>query len=139
MNVVHLIHGVDSLRLLREIDKRAGKAGKVVDCLLQVHIAEESSKFGFDEEELQALLKQEPDEAFPHVRLRGLMGMATFTEDRDKVRREFRRLKSLFDTLTKTVPHADILSMGMSGDYDIALSEGSTMIRVGSRIFGSRN
>lgn len=135
---VYLIHGVDSERLLAEIDKRAGSAGRVIDCLLQVHIAEESTKFGFDEDELRHLFEGNPGESYPNVRLRGLMGMATFTEDREKVRREFRRLKALYDTWSSSMPEADTLSMGMSGDYDLALDEGSNMIRVGSRIFGSR-
>ncbi len=139
IDFVHLIHGVDSARLLREIDKRAAASGRVVDCLLQVHIAEEETKFGFDEEELEQLFAGEPVKSFPNVRLRGLMGMATFTDDRVKVQREFRRLKSLYDTWASQMPEADTLSMGMSGDYDIAIPEGSNMIRVGSRIFGSRH
>ena len=138
IDFVHLIHGVDSERLLREIDKRAAASGKVVNCLLQVHIAEEASKFGFDEDELEQLFAGEPVKSFPNVRLRGLMGMATFTDDRVKVQREFSRLKSLYDTWGAQMPEADTLSMGMSGDYDIAIAEGSNMIRVGSRIFGAR-
>lgn len=139
VDFVHLIHGVDSVRLLREINKRAAKSGKIVDCLLQVHIAEESSKFGFDEAELRELFESDAASTYPNVRLRGLMGMATFTEDREKIRREFRRLRSFYDTWEPQMPDADTLSMGMSGDYDIAIAEGSNMIRVGSRIFGARN
>ena len=139
VDFVYLIHGVDSVRLLREINKRAAKAGKTADCLLQVHIAEESSKFGFDEAELRDLFESDAAGTYPNVRLRGLMGMATFTEDREKIRREFRRLRSLYDAWGPQMPHADTLSMGMSGDYDIAIEEGSNMIRVGSRIFGARN
>lgn len=136
---VSLIHGVDSTRLLREIDKRAEEHGRVIDCLLQVHIARESTKFGFDDSELRALLREGLPGELPHVRVRGLMGMATFTEDSGQVRREFRHLKSLFDELLAGVPGADTLSMGMSGDYRIAIEEGSTMVRIGSSIFGARN
>lgn len=136
---VSLIHGVDSLRLLQEIDKRARGAGRVVDCLLQVHIAEEETKFGFDAPELLAHLEEGTFDAFKNVRIRGLMGMATFTDDTERVRREFRSLKSLFDRLQEAWPGVDILSMGMSGDYPIAVEEGSTMVRIGSSIFGARN
>ena len=136
---VSLIHGVDSTRLLREIDKRAEEHGRVIDCLLQVHIARESTKFGFDDSELRALLREGLPGELPHVRVRGLMGMATFTEDSGQVRREFRHLKSLFDELLAGEPGADTLSMGMSGDYRIAIEEGSTMVRIGSSIFGARN
>ncbi|WP_088341329.1 YggS family pyridoxal phosphate-dependent enzyme [Robiginitalea sediminis] len=136
---VSLIHGVDSLRLLQEIDKRARGAGRVVDCLLQVHIAEEETKFGFDAPELLAHLEEGTFDAFKNVRIRGLMGMATFTDDTERVRREFRSLKTLYDRLQETWPGVDILSMGMSGDYPIAVEEGSTMVRIGSSIFGARN
>lgn len=136
---VSLIHGVDSLRLLQEIDKRARGAGRVVDCLLQVHIAEEETKFGFDAPELLAHLEEGTFDAFKNVRIRGLMGMATFTDDTERVRREFRSLKTLFDRLQEAWPGVDILSMGMSGDYPIAVEEGSTMVRIGSSIFGARN
>ncbi len=136
---VTLIQGVDSPRLLREIDKRGKQAGRVLDCLLQVHIAEESSKFGFSEAELKDLLEKGVPGQLNHVRIRGLMGMATFTDDREQVRREFRNLKSLFDEWLRSNPEANILSMGMSGDYELALEEGSTMVRIGSSIFGPRN
>ena len=139
VDFVSLIHGVDSVRLLREIDKRARNSERVVDCLLQVHIAEESSKFGFDRSELKSLLEEEIRASFPNVRIRGLMGMATFTDDTAKVRREFQSLKALFEQLSAQLPDADTLSMGMSGDYLIALDEGSNMVRIGSRIFGPRN
>ncbi len=138
IDFITLIHGVDSLRLLREIDKRAAAAGRVVDCLLQVHIAEESSKFGFDRDELRELFAGGELDRLPHVRIRGLMGMATFTEDQQQVRREFRSLKTLFDAHCAGRAKADILSMGMSGDYAIAVEEGSNMVRIGSSIFGSR-
>lgn len=136
---VSLIHGVDSLRLLKEIDKRAGQAGRVIDCLLQMHIAEESTKFGLDPEELQDILEANPTLQYPHVRIRGLMGMATFTDDREQVKREFDTLKSLFDQWQPGLEDFDILSMGMSGDYNIAIASGSTMVRIGSSIFGARN
>lgn len=139
VHFVSLIHGVDSVRLLREIDKRAAKAERVVDCLLQVHIAEESSKFGFDRAELNVLLEEEKLTSFPNVRIRGLMGMATFTDDTSKVRREFQSLAALYEELSPQMPDADTLSMGMSGDFQIALEEGSNMVRIGSRIFGPRN
>ena len=138
IDFVSLIHGVDSLRLLREIDKRAAGAGRVVDCLLQVHIAEESTKFGFDKDELRELFEGGELDQLEHIRIRGLMGMATFTEDQRQVRREFRSLKALFDAFCGALADADTLSMGMSGDYEIALEEGSNMVRIGSSIFGSR-
>lgn len=135
---VSLIHGVDSVRLLREINKRASASERVIDCLLQVHIAEESSKFGFDEKELKEVLDRDFLADLPHVRIRGLMGMATFTENENQVRKEFRYLKSLFDKLPTFLENADILSMGMSGDYLLAIEEGSNMVRIGSSIFGPR-
>ncbi len=133
---VKLIHGVDSLRLLKEIEKQAAKVNRVQDVLLQMHIAEESSKFGLDENELKEILSQL--KAFTHINVIGLMGMATFTDDEDKIAREFNLLKSIFD---KYQPDYQLttLSMGMSGDYQIALKNGSNMIRVGSSIFGARN
>jgi pyridoxal phosphate enzyme (YggS family) len=136
---VTLIHGVDSLRLLQEINKRGGQEGRVLDCLLQVHIAQESTKFGLDEAELGEILELWDKGELPHVRLCGLMGMATFTEDRDQVLEEFRFLKSLFDRVRTGRDGFDTLSMGMSGDYLMALEAGSTMVRVGSSIFGERN
>ncbi len=136
---VSLVHGVDSLRLLREIDKRAAQNDRVIDCLLQVHIASESTKFGFDGDELRNLFKDETLSHLGHVRIRGLMGMATFTEDMEQVRSEFRSLKSLYDELSASREGMDILSMGMSGDYTIAVEEGSTMVRIGSSIFGLRD
>ena len=135
---VHLVHGVDSLRLLEEINRRGAQEGRVIDCLLQVHIAEEETKFGFDPAELDALLQGTEPGLLKHVRIRGLMGMATFTEDRAQLHREFRSLKALFDRRFAGDPEADIRSMGMSGDYPIAVEEGSTMVRIGSSIFGSR-
>ena len=136
---VSLIHGVDSLRLLREINKRAAQADRVQDCLIQVHIARETSKFGFDREEISEAMVAIGGNELPNIRIRGLMGMATFTEDQDLVRREFQYLKSLFDEFKQGITHFDILSMGMSGDYLLAVEEGSNMVRLGSSIFGSRN
>ncbi|MGB6150798.1 MAG: YggS family pyridoxal phosphate-dependent enzyme [Pricia sp.] len=138
IDFVSLIHGVDSFRLLKEINKRAKKADRTVDCLLQMHIAEEDSKFGLDTEELYEIIDSEAFENFENVNVRGLMGMATFTDDKDQVRREFKQLKSIFETLKAKLPEIDILSMGMSGDYEIAIEEGSTMVRIGSSIFGAR-
>ena len=136
---VSLIHSVDSLKLLNEINKQGAKHGRVIDCLLQMHIAEESTKFGLDEEELTEIVNSGVLEELKHVRINGLMGMATFTDDLDKVRREFQYLRSVFSRLKEKLPQIHTLSMGMSGDYPIALEEGSTMVRIGSSIFGARN
>ncbi|HET8735390.1 MAG TPA: YggS family pyridoxal phosphate-dependent enzyme [Pricia sp.] len=138
VDFVSLVHGVDSFRLLKEIDKRAKKNDKIIDCLLQIHIAEEDSKFGLDKAELYDIVDSEAFRKFRNVRVRGLMGMATFTDDESQVRREFRMLKSLFEELKTKLPEINTLSMGMSGDYQIAIEEGSTMVRVGSSIFGAR-
>ncbi len=132
--IVQLIHSVDSLKLAQEIEKQAKKIDKKIDILLQVHIAEEETKFGLDKEELQEIIGVLP--SFTHLRYRGLMGIASFTKDHDQVRKEFRFLYSLFN---KYGPgKKGILSMGMSGDYELAIEEGSTMVRVGSLIFGER-
>ncbi|MFP4095772.1 MAG: YggS family pyridoxal phosphate-dependent enzyme [Cyclobacteriaceae bacterium] len=141
---VHLIHSVDSPRLLKEIDKQAAKVERVVDCLLQIHIAEEENKFGLSEEELFELLQGAFLKNAGNIRIVGLMGMATFTENENQVRKEFKYLKNLFEKVKNIdgLPgHVQMheLSMGMSGDYQIALEEGSTMIRIGTTIFGSRN
>lgn len=142
VDTVHLIHGVDSMRLLREIEKQAAKVGRVLQVLLQVHIAEEDSKFGFDAEELQEALLSEELAACRHVKVCGLMGMATFTEDEAQVSREFEGLKRLFDRCKSlSLPEhvqLETLSMGMSGDYLLAQKAGSTMVRIGSAIFGAR-
>lgn len=139
---IYLIHGVDSLKLLTEINKQAEKAGRVINCLLQVYIAKEESKFGLDESELEELVQSEAIKSLTNVKIVGLMGMATFTEKEDVVRQEFRNLKSIFDILkTKKLPsNFDLreISMGMSGDYIIAQEEGSTMVRIGTAIFGER-
>ncbi|RYZ19853.1 MAG: YggS family pyridoxal phosphate-dependent enzyme [Chitinophagaceae bacterium] len=136
---VHLIHGVDSEKLLREVSKGARKAGRSIDVLLQVHIAREETKFGFDAAELDALLGQPEVTALPGVRLRGLMGMASFSPDPAIVRSEFKTLAELFRKGAARIPDFNTLSMGMSADYRIALEEGSTIVRVGSLLFGSRN
>ena len=138
---VALIHSVDSLKLLQEINKQAARAGRVIDCLLQIHIAEEETKFGLDAAEAEALLHDPGLEALLHVRIVGLMGMATNTDDQAQIRQEFRGLKALFDRLSAVQrPNVSFreLSMGMSGDYGLAVEEGSTLVRVGSAIFGSR-
>jgi PLP dependent protein len=151
---VHLIHGADSTKLLTEINKQALKLNKEISCLLQVHIAQEETKFGFDEEELMNV----PIDQYAHVPIRGLMGMASFTKDMEMVRNEFKQLKQLYDQFTRhsspvisdkspvtsdpspvTRHHSPILSMGMSADYKIAIEEGSNMVRIGSLLFGERN
>lgn len=141
---VQLIHGVDSFKLLKEINKEAAKNNRVIDVLLQVHIAQEETKFGLNEEELKSIYNRNSDglEELKNVRICGFMGMASFSDDLEKVRGEFRYLKSLFDWYAD-LPIANsqfsILSMGMSGDYTIAIEEGSTMVRIGSLLFGARN
>ena len=141
---VSLIHGVDSLKLLEEINKQALKNNRIVDCLLQVHIAEEESKFGLDEQELDEILKQvqNDNENFKNIRIVGLMGMATFTDNLNQIEKEFKQLKTIFDKY-KQIDTMNIklqsLSMGMSGDYQLAISCGSTMVRIGSSIFGNRS
>lgn len=139
---VHLIHGVDSFKLLREINKQGKKIDRRINVLLQIHIAEEETKFGFDKSELEEMLSNPDFPDLTHVKIQGLMGMATFTENRDQVKKEFRSLKTLFEELkTRQLPAFVALtdiSMGMSGDYLIAQEEGSTMVRIGSAIFGGR-
>jgi len=139
---VSLVHGVDSLKLLEEIDKQALKNNRVIDCLLQIHIAEEDTKFGLDETELFEILGSETFKNLKNINVKGLMGMATFTEDESQIKKEFTVLKQLFDkvnTLSIISYPLSILSMGMSGDYKIAIECGSTMVRIGSSIFGNRN
>jgi len=142
---VHLIHGVDSIKLLQEINKQGIKHKKIIDCLLQVHIAQEETKFGLSEEELDQLFKALPDyeavDGMTNVSIKGLMGMASFTEDLNKIRNEFKYLNALFDKYSPIqASHAQmkILSMGMSADYKIAIEEGSSLVRIGSLIFGER-
>ena len=141
---VSLIHGVDSLKLLQEINKQAKKHNRIIDCLLQIHIAEEETKFGLDELELNEILKevQNDKSEFENIRIVGLMGMATFTQNTNQIEKEFNHLKTLFDKINKLSIinyQLSILSMGMSGDYQLAISCGSTMVRIGSSIFGNRN
>jgi len=135
---VSLIHGVDSLKLLEEINKQAQKNNRVIDCLLQIHIAEEETKFGLNEEELNGILDSETFQEMKNVRIVGLMGMATFTENQEQIKKEFLHLKSIFDQFTINNSQFTILSMGMSGDYQLAIECGSTMVRIGSSIFGGR-
>ena len=139
---VSLVHGVDSLKLLAEINKQAKKNNRVIDCLLQMHIAEEETKFGMDENELQELLSSDEFKQMENIKVTGLMGMATFTENENQIRKEFTHLKTIFESLTKQPETLNLkpvtLSMGMSGDYNIAIGCGSTMVRIGSSIFGHR-
>ena len=137
---VSMIHGVDSIEHLEEVERVAAKAGRIVDVLLQVHVAKEETKFGFAPEELEGL---ECLDNLEHVRVRGLMGMASNTDDMERVRADFHEVKHIFDTLKggafKDKPWFDTISMGMSHDYSIAVEEGSTLVRVGSSIFGPRD
>jgi hypothetical protein len=140
---VSLIHGVDSLKLLQEINKQAQKNSRIIDCLLQIYIAEEESKFGLDEEEVNEILEyvQNDNNEMNHIRIVGLMGMATFTNNTAQVEKEFSRLKTIFDSysnLNTKNCQPNTLSMGMSGDYQLAIKCGSTMVRIGSSIFGGR-
>lgn len=136
---VSLIHAVDSLKLLKEIDKEAKKNNRTIDCLLQIKIAKEETKFGLDAEEAIEILSSDAFSEFKNVRITGLMGMATFTEDEAIVKGEFDYLKSVYENLKKDHPQFEVLSMGMSGDYKIAVTCGSNMVRIGSAIFGERN
>ena len=138
---VSLIHGVDSLKLLQEINKQAKKNNRTIDCLLQIYIAEEETKFGLDEEELTSLLTSNEFQELKNIQIVGLMGMATFTANKDQIKKEFLHLKSIFDTkknLKSKICNLNTLSMGMSGDYQLAIECGSTMVRIGSSIFGGR-
>lgn len=141
---VHLIHGVDSLKLLEAIDKEGRKLGKIINCLLQVHIASEETKYGFDLQEVrQVAAHYFLEKKFGNVKICGLMGMASFTEDQIIVENEFKSLKSMFNEIrnsfTDLAAEFNVLSMGMSGDYKLAIQCGSNMVRIGSLIFGSRN
>jgi len=138
---IHLIHGVDSKKLLVEINKQAQKNNRLIDCLLQVHIAQEETKFGFDDAELNELMisiLNGENAEFSTVSIRGLMGMASFSDDKEKVTQEFKKLSDLYSTYQPQLADFNLLSMGMSGDYEVALQEGSNMIRVGSLLFGAR-
>ncbi|NNL02742.1 MAG: YggS family pyridoxal phosphate-dependent enzyme [Eudoraea sp.] len=136
---VSLIHSVDSLKLLKEINKQGLKNDRQINCLLQIHIAQEQTKFGLNEAELFELLDLEEFGNLKNVTIKGLMGMATFTDDTEQIRKEFSYLNSIYLKLKSKIPEANLLSMGMSGDYKIAIEEGSTMVRIGSSIFGVRN
>jgi pyridoxal phosphate enzyme (YggS family) len=138
---VTLIHSVDSLKLLQEINRQAAKHNRIIDCLLQIHIATEETKFGLSADEAEALLQAPELDQLPNIRIIGLMGLASNTDNQEQVRQEFRGLKQLFDklaTILRPMIHFQELSMGMSGDYSIAVEEGSTLVRVGSAIFGAR-
>jgi pyridoxal phosphate enzyme (YggS family) len=140
---VSLIHGVDSLKLLHEINRQAQKNNRIIDCLLQVYIAEEESKFGLDEDELNGVIQfiTQNSEVYKNIRIVGLMGMATFTDNQNQIKKEFNHLKSIFDNLKSTETdnlQLNTISMGMSGDYKLAIDCGSTMVRIGSSIFGGR-
>ena len=140
---VSLIHGVDSLKLLEEINKQAKKNNRIIDCLLQIYIAEEESKFGLDEDELNEILHfvQNDKERMKNIRIVGLMGMATYTDNQNQIKKEFTHLKSIFDNTNQLLTSNSqllTLSMGMSGDYQLAIECGSTMVRIGSSIFGGR-
>lgn len=138
---VSLVHGVDSLKLLKELNKQALENNRVIDCLLQIHIAEEETKFGLDDAELNEILKEVQNEKFQNIKITGLMGMATYTENHDQIKKEFMHLKSIFDSHKSMITNnyqLTTLSMGMSGDYQLAIECGSTMVRIGSSIFGKR-
>ena len=138
---VSLIHGVDSLKLLDEINKKAKKHNRIIDCLLQIYIAEEETKFGLDEPELKEILNSEALKNLNNIQIVGLMGMATFTENQSQIKKEFQNLKSIFDNYKKLKSensNLKFLSIGMSGDYQLAIECGSNMVRIGSSIFGSR-
>jgi len=140
---VHLIHSVDSQKVLKEINKQARKNERVIDCLLQFKIAAEDTKFGFDPQTAKAMLESEAFQNYEHVRIVGVMGMATFTDDEAQVRQEFQRLRKIFEQLQQNYfadkPEFKEISMGMSGDYEIAIEEGSTMVRIGTLLFGARS
>ena len=139
---VSLIHGVDSLKLLQEIDKQAKKNNRTIDCLLQIYIAEEETKFGLDEEEVGTLLSSSTFQELKNIRVVGLMGMATFTDNQNQIKKEFTHLKTIFDNrkiINTSNCQLNTISMGMSGDYKLAIDCGSTMVRIGSSIFGGRS
>jgi hypothetical protein len=140
---VSLVHSVDSAKLLKELNKGGAKNNRIIDCLLQVHIAEEDTKFGLSAQELDTILSNPAVAEYTNVRIVGLMGMATFTDNMEQVRREFKGLADIYKNIKQKYfadqPSFNTLSMGMSGDFEVAIDEGSTMIRVGSSIFGTRN
>lgn len=140
---VHLIHGIDSFKLLKEVNKQALKNNRIIDCLLQIHIAEEDTKFGLNQYEINELLQSDEFHKMKNIKIKGIMGMATFTEDKNQIKKEFTCLEAIFKHLIKLhkIQNFDptILSMGMSGDYPLAIECGSTMVRIGSSIFGTQN
>ncbi len=139
---VHLVHGVDSYKLLQEINKQAARNDRQIEVLLQMHIAREETKFGLDEGELKTLIADLADEPLRHIFIKGLMGMASFTDNKEQVRKEFQHLHGLFkkfSSLQTSNIHFQILSMGMSGDFETAVEEGSNLVRIGSLLFGERN
>ena len=136
---VDLIHTVDSLKLLREINKQAAKHDRIINCLLQIKIAEEEHKFGLDHQDALLLLAKDIQATLPHVSIVGLMGMASFTDNKTQIETEFKKLSTLHKEFIKQHPQLTVLSMGMSSDYTLALDHGSTMVRIGSSIFGARN
>jgi hypothetical protein len=140
---VHLIHGVDSFKLLKTIDAEAKKVNRIIPCLLQFHIAEEETKFGLSMDEVTEMLKSDEFHHLKNIQISGVMGMATYTDDEKQIRKEFANLKTIFETLKSAYfsesPEFREISMGMSGDYRIAVEEGSTMVRIGSTIFGERS
>lgn len=136
---VSLVHGVDRIKVLTELQKQAEKNNRVISCLLQVHIATEETKFGFSASEIKAFIREKSFENFRNLQIKGLMGMASFTKDKRQISSEFKGLKKLYDWCCSQGTNFEVLSMGMSGDYPEAIAQGSNMIRVGSLIFGSRN
>ena len=137
--IINLIHSVDSLKLLKKINNEAIKINKVISCLLQINISNENNKYGFSIDQIREIFNNEILKDFKFIRIKGLMGMASFTENKNQIRIEFNNLKKIFDELKIKYPELKIISMGMSGDYKIAIEEGSNMIRIGSKIFGKRN
>lgn len=137
--IISLIHSVDSLKLLKKINNEAIKINKVISCLLQINISNENNKYGFSIDQIREIFNNEIFKDFKFIRIKGLMGMASFTENKNQIRIEFNNLKKIFDELKIKYPELKIISMGMSGDYKIAIEEGSNMIRIGSKIFGKRN
>ncbi|WP_025742128.1 YggS family pyridoxal phosphate-dependent enzyme [Aquimarina pacifica] len=136
---VSLVHAVDSLKLLKEINKQAKKHNRTINCLLQIKIASEESKFGLNEQEAKTILTSEEVKELTNVHIQGLMGMATFTDNKQQIKNEFAKIAKLFEELKPKHPQLTTLSIGMSGDYEIAIDSGSTMVRIGSSIFGVRN
>ena len=137
--IISLIHSVDSLKLLKKINNEAIKINKVISCLLQINISNDNTKFGFTSDQIREIFNNEIIKDFKFIRIKGLMGMATFTENKNQIRIEFKNLKKIFDEMKTKYPELKIISMGMSGDYKIAIQEGSNMIRIGTKIFGKRN